>query len=144
MWDIYAHPLISEICDGYCMQADAPEFPFVTVTMLWRWSHLEYLLAPVVTISLAFFRLTAQLLGLWDGYVDEPPQLSNIVGEIRVNGTPVSFPWLTSPGQTVAPTQSSIAMPQQPVWTPRNEVPQHEAPIQWSDDQVSMEDDEYL
>jgi hypothetical protein len=30
------------------------------------------------------------------------------------------------------------------VWTPRNEVPQNEAPIQWSDDQVSMEDDEYL
>lgn len=144
MWDIYAHPLISETCDGYCMQADAPEFPFVTATMLWRWSHLEYLLAPIVTISVAFIRLTAQLLGLWDGYVDEPPQLSNIVGEIRVNGTPVSFPWLTSPGQTVAPTQSSASMPQQPVWTPRNEVPQNEAPIQWSDDQVSMEDDEYL
>ncbi|KAF3386292.1 hypothetical protein F1880_001040 [Penicillium rolfsii] len=144
MWDIYAHPLVSETCDGYCMQADAPEFPFVTVTMLWRWSHLEHLLAPIVTISVAFFRLVAQLLGLWDGYVDEPPQLSNIVGEIRVNGTPVSFPWLTSPGQMVAPTQSSTSMPQQPVWTPRSEFPHHEAPIRWSDDQVSMDDDEYL
>jgi hypothetical protein len=142
MWDLYAHPLISETCEGYCLQADAPEFPFVTVAMLWRWSHLEYLLAPIVTISVACFRLVAQLLGLWDGYVEEPPQLGNIVGEIRVNGTPVSFPWLTSPGQTVAPSQPSA--PQPPVWTPRNEVPRNEAPIQWADDQVSMDEDEYL
>ncbi|KAJ5439855.1 uncharacterized protein N7458_010853 [Penicillium daleae] len=142
MWDLYAHPLISETCEGYCLQADAPEFPFVTVTMLWRWSHLEYLLAPLVTISVACFRLVAQLLGLWDGYVEESPQLGNIVGEIRVNGTPVSFPWLTSPGQTVAPSQPSA--PQPPVWTPRNEVPRNEAPIQWADDQVSMDEDEYL
>ncbi|OOQ81995.1 hypothetical protein PEBR_40887 [Penicillium brasilianum] len=142
MWDLYAHPSISETCNGYCLQADAPEFPFVTVTMLWRWSHLGSLLAPIVTICVAFFRLTAQLLGISDGYVDEPPQLSNIVGEIRVNGTPVSFPWLTSPGQTVVPSQPSA--PQQPVWTPRNEVPQNEAPILWADDRVSMDEDEYL
>lgn len=142
MWDLYAHPSISETCDGYCLRADAPEFPFVAVTMLWRWSHLGSLLAPIVTICVAFFRLTAQLLGLWDGYVDEPPQLSNIVGEIRVNGTPISFPWLTSPSQTVVPSQPSAL--QQPVWTPRNEVPQNEAPIQWADDRVSMDEDEYL
>ena len=142
MWDRYAQPLIAETCEGYYMRADAPEFPFVTVTMLWRWSHLGSLLAPVGTIILAFYRLVAQLLGLWDGYVDEPPQLGNIIGEIRVNGTPVSFPWLTSPSQTVVPTRPST--PQQPVWTPHNAVPQHEVPIQWSDDQASMDDDEYL
>ncbi|KAJ5167966.1 uncharacterized protein N7482_003560 [Penicillium canariense] len=139
MWDQYSHPLISETCDGYCMQADAPNFPFVTVTMLWRWSHLGTVLAPIATIFVAFFRLVAQLLGLWDGYVDEPEQLVKIMGEIRVNGTPVSFPWLVPPAETITSPQSSPPPPQQPVWTPRNKAPSQEG-----EDQGSMDDDEYL
>ncbi|KAJ5493146.1 hypothetical protein N7539_001892 [Penicillium diatomitis] len=142
MWDRYSHPLIAETCEGYCLRPDAPDFPFVTVTMLWRWSHLQSLLTPTITISLAFCKLLAQLMGLWDGYVEEPPQLSNIVGEIRVNGTPVSFPWLTSPGQTVAPHPTSTTV--ESVWTPRNEAPVSQTPAPWLDDQVSMDEDEYL
>lgn len=140
MCEQYCHPMISETCDGYCLQPDAPVFPWVTVTMLWRWSHLSTILAPIITIGVAFFRLMAQLLGLWDGYVDEQPttQLENIIGEIRINGTPVSFPWLSPPPAKSA-VPSSPQQPQQSVWTPRNE-----APGRWEDDQASMDDDEYL
>ncbi|KAJ5584447.1 uncharacterized protein N7459_004247 [Penicillium hispanicum] len=139
MCEEYSHPIISETCGGYCLQPDAPHFPLVTVTMLWRWSHLSALLAPIITVCVAAFRLVAQLLGLWDGYVDEPARLGNIIGEIRINGTPASFPWLLSPSATNIAPPPPPPQQQPPVWTPRNEVP-----AKWEDDQGSMDDDEYL
>ncbi|KAJ5541290.1 hypothetical protein N7494_006366 [Penicillium frequentans] len=142
MIEQYSHPLMADTCDGYCLRPDAPEFPFVTVTMMWRWSHLSALLMPIFTIVLALFRLVAQLLGLWDGYVDEPARLGNLMGEIRINGTPVSFPWLSSPSaQGIPAPPPPPPPPQQPVWTP---TPQNGAPIKWEDDQPSIDDDEYL
>ncbi|EEA27443.1 hypothetical protein TMatcc_004267 [Talaromyces marneffei ATCC 18224] len=71
MCDIYCHPSIAEVCDGYCLQPDAPQFPFVLPTMFWRWSHLSSILTPIITLLVAFVRLIAQLFGLWDGYVDD-------------------------------------------------------------------------
>jgi hypothetical protein len=71
MCDYYCHPTVAEVCDGYCLRPDAPKFPFTVPTMLWRWSHLSVILSPIVTIVVAFVRLLAQLLGLWDGYVDD-------------------------------------------------------------------------
>lgn len=141
MTEMYSHPLISETCTGYCLRPDAPVFPLVTVTMLWRWSHLSTILAPVITIGIAIFRLVAQLLGLWDGYMDEPAGLGNLVGEIRINGTPVAFPWLTPPSTAKGfpPSSALPAPPPPPVWTPRNE-----APAEGEDDQASMDRDEYL
>lgn len=140
MCEKYCHPTISETCDGYCLQPDAPVFPWVTVTMLWRWSHLSTFLTPIITIVVALFRLLAQLLGLWDGYVDEgpPSQLANIMGEIRINGTPVAFPWLRTPPVNIAPPPQS-QQPAPPVWTPRKQPPGR-----WEEEQASMEDDEYL
>lgn len=144
--EAYSHPIFSDTCDGYCLQPDAPTFPYVTVTMLWRWSHLSTLLAPLITIGVAVFRLVAQLLGLWDGYVDEPSQLSlgKLMGEIRINGTSVSFPWLSPPqANNIAPALAPPSLPPQepqaPVWTPHNK-----APARWGEDQPSMDDDEYL
>lgn len=143
MCEAYSHPIFSDTCDGYCLQPDAPVFPYVTVTMLWRWSHLSTLLGPLITIGVAFFRLVAQLLGLWDGYVDEPQLgLGKLMGEIRINGTSVSFPWLSPPGaKNIAPAPPSIPPqePRAPVWTPHNE-----APARWEEDQPSMDDDEFL
>lgn len=142
MTEMYSHPIISDTCTGYCLRPDAPVFPFTTVTMLWRWSHLSTILAPIMTLGIALFRLVAQLLGLWDGYVDEPAGLTNLVGEIRINGTPVAFPWLTPPSRTQGFSPSSVLPPPpppRPEWTPR-----HGAPTQAGDDQASMEDDEYL
>ncbi|EED19906.1 conserved hypothetical protein [Talaromyces stipitatus ATCC 10500] len=77
MCDIYCHPTVAEVCDGYCLQPDAPQFPFVLPTMLWRWSHISSILTPIITILVAFLRLIAQLCGMWDGYVDDS-QLSDI------------------------------------------------------------------
>ncbi|KAJ5722622.1 hypothetical protein N7488_000657 [Penicillium malachiteum] len=139
MMELYSHPLISDTCEGYCLLPDAPEFPWVTTTMLWRWSRLSTVLLPVFTIIMALLRLFAQLLGLWDGYVDEPGQLGSLIGEIRINGTPVSFPWLSSP------TGEGIPPPQEPAWTPRSEPPPRvEMPVTWGDDLPSMDEDEYL
>ncbi|KAL1987905.1 hypothetical protein VTN96DRAFT_1889 [Rasamsonia emersonii] len=77
MCDYYCHPTVAEVCDGYCLRPDAPRFPFTIPTMLWRWSHLSVILSPLWTIVVALFRLLAQLLGLWDGYVDEIPALAD-------------------------------------------------------------------
>ena len=149
MWDQYSHPEISESCKGYCLQPDAPVYPWVTVTMLWRWSHLSVIITPIFAICVAFSRLVAQLMGLSDGYVDDAPELGNIVGEIRINGTPVAFPWLSAPtpeNTVPQPQQVQYAQPVQPVqpvWSARPPPPQ-----MWDNDRLSGEDamdnDEYL
>ncbi|OGE48104.1 hypothetical protein PENARI_c032G10249 [Penicillium arizonense] len=146
MCEQYSRPEITETCEGYCLRPDAPSFPFVTVTMLWRWSHLSTLLTPVFAICVFVFRLFTQLLGFSDGYVEETPQLTGLVGEIRINGTPVAFPWLSAPtAQAVVhePKQSiEHVRPMQPVqsvWPPRDAHPQR-----WEEDQASMDDDEVL
>lgn len=135
----YCQPIYTSNRGSYCLQTDAPEFPLVTLTMLWRWSHLSALIAPIATVSVALFRFVAQLLGLSDGFVNEPPQLGRLVGEIRINGTPVQFPWLASP--TAHTTAESIVpqQPQQTVWTAHRDKP-----VTWDEDQPSMDDDEYL
>lgn len=150
MWDRYSHPEISESCEGYCLQPDAPVYPWVTVTMLWRWSHLSTIFTPIFAICVAFSRLVAQLMGLSDGYVDDAPELGNIIGEIRINGTLVAFPWLSAPtAENIVPEPQQVhytqqpVQPVQPVWSARNPPPQ-----MWDNDQVSaeeaMDDDEYL
>jgi hypothetical protein len=147
MCEQYSRPDIAEKCEGYCLRPDAPSFPLVTVTMLWRWSHLSTLFTPVFAICVFVFRLFTQLLGISDGYVEETPQLANLVGEIRINGTPVAFPWLTAPtAQAVVhePKQSiehvRPVQPAQSVWPPRDAHPQQ----RWEEDQASMDDDEVL
>ncbi|KAJ5799513.1 uncharacterized protein N7518_001581 [Penicillium psychrosexuale] len=149
MWDRYSHPEISESCEGYCLQPDAPLYPWVTVTMLWRWSHLSTIFTPIFALCVAFSRLVAQLMGLSDGYVDDAPELGNIVGEIRINGTPVAFPWLSAPTpENIVPQPQQVYYTQQPVqtqpvWSVRDPPPQR-----WDNDQLLgediMDDDEYL
>lgn len=134
----FCQPIYTANRGSYCLQTDAPQFPLVTVTMLWRWSHISTLLAPIITLSVAVFRFVAQLLGMWDGFVDEPPQLGKLVGEVRINGTPVPFPWLASPSAHTT-TASIVPQPQPTVFTAHKE-----APVKWEDDQPSMDDDEYL
>ncbi|KAJ5135585.1 uncharacterized protein N7515_004863 [Penicillium bovifimosum] len=143
MWDRYSHPEISESCEGYCLQPDAPVFPWVTATMLWRWSHLSILVTPVWAIGLAFSRLVAQLVGLSDGYVDDATELGNIFGEIRINGTPVAFPWLSAPTAEI-----NVPRSQQPVYTQQAAQPQPVPPQMWATGQIStdeaMDSDEFL
>lgn len=112
-------------------------------TMFWRWSHLSSFLTPVITVLVAFFKLVAQLLGLWDGYVDEgPPRNLNLAGEIKIHGTRVA-------GIPVAATSSwhpgldsrSQHGHHQPAQPDMGAMP---SPVRWEDDQDSMDDDESL
>ncbi|PGH18039.1 hypothetical protein AJ79_00665 [Helicocarpus griseus UAMH5409] len=73
MCDYYCHPLYAATCERNCLNPNAPRYPLVIPTMLWRWSHLSVVLKPVWTILVAGFRFITQLLGLWDGFFDGPP-----------------------------------------------------------------------
>lgn len=139
MCDQYCHPTFATACNGNCLKPDAPQFPFVIPTMLWRWSHLSSFLTPIFTLALAFFKLTMQLLGLWDGYMDDgPPRTLDPAGEIRIHGTRVSgFPSATSTPVINSPPQ------QWPVQYGQSNNPGLGVPP-WEDDQSSMDDDELL
>lgn len=147
MCDYYCHPTYATVCNGNCLKPDAPEFPFVIPTMLWRWSHLSSFLAPAITVVVAFFRLIAQLLGLWDGYVDEgPPRALNLAGEIKIHGTRVA-------GVPVAATSSwnpvlggiNSQRPQRGHHQhPQPDMGAMPPPVRWENDQESMDDDELL
>ncbi|KAL5045654.1 hypothetical protein BDW71DRAFT_183649 [Aspergillus fruticulosus] len=88
MCDEFCHPLVAETCEGYCLEPDAPRYPFVIPTMLWRWLRLSDILAPCWAILVALSRIFSQLLGLSDGYVDdvEHPRI-NLSGKVWINGT---------------------------------------------------------
>lgn len=130
MCDYYCHPTYATVCNDNCLKPDAPEFPFVIPTMLWRWSHLSSLLAPAITIVVAFVKLVAQLLGLWDGYVDDAPGALNLAGEIKIHGSRVGVP---------------MATPSYPNQAPQGyrHDPNPIEPLPW-DDPDSMDDDEIL
>jgi hypothetical protein len=158
MTDQFSHPDIAETCEGYCLRPDAPVYPWVTVTMLWRWSHLSTILTPILAICVAFSRLVAQLFGFSDGYVDDPPELRDIIGEIRINGTPVAFPWLSSSTAANIEPHIPVSQPpqfqqpppvQQPPQPAKNLWPPPDAYIQRRDAGLqsmdeAMDDDEYL
>lgn len=68
--DIYCHPLYAHACRN-CIRPDAPRFPYVLPTMLWRWFGLRTVLAPLWVIVVAVARITMQICGLSDGYVED-------------------------------------------------------------------------
>lgn len=72
MCDYWCHPIEAMTCERNCLTPNPPRLPFVTPTMLWRWSHLSSVLDPIRTIFVAMFRFLGQLFGLWDGFVDQP------------------------------------------------------------------------
>lgn len=149
MCDYYCHPTYATICHDDCLNPDAPQFPFVIPIMLWRWSHLSTVLTPLFTLIIAFFRLVAQLLGLWDGYVDDDgsSRSLNLAGDVWIRGTRVGN------GVPVAATSSPTTPVYQP-WQASNpglgvgrgapRPPPPIPPVQWGDDQASMDDDELL
>ena len=131
MCDYYCHPTYAMACNDSCLKPDAPEFPFVIPTMLWRWSHLSSLLAPVITVVVAFVKLLAQLLGLWDGYVDDTPGALNLAGQIKIHGSPVGVPVATP------------SSPKQTQQEHRHHDPKPIPPLPW-EEADSMDDDEIL
>ncbi|PWY84521.1 hypothetical protein BO94DRAFT_536077 [Aspergillus sclerotioniger CBS 115572] len=150
MCDFYCHPSISDTCQGNCLLPDAPCFPYAIPTMLWRWLHLSSIFGPLWTVTIALVRLLAQVLGFWDGYVEEAPRPVNLTGEVRIHGQVTNFPTASatsrgffSPprlwsekGQTVV----SEAVPELKVEV--EDIPVRAA-SSWEDDS-SMDDDEFI
>ncbi|KAF3483796.1 uncharacterized protein GIQ15_03120 [Arthroderma uncinatum] len=95
MCDYYCHPLYAVKCERNCLNPNAPRYPFVIPTMLWRWSHLSTVLSPIWTIFVALFRFMAQLFGFWDGFVDGP---SSIYDQHPYYQPPVSTVYQQSAG----------------------------------------------
>ncbi|KAL1875529.1 hypothetical protein Plec18167_005465 [Paecilomyces lecythidis] len=148
MCSYYSHPFVAEKCDRNCLSPDAPRFPFVLPTMLWRWSHLSTVLTPVLTIFLAFLRFIAQLFGFWDGYLDDSPSSVQPWGLNRfgfrcAQGPPLrDIPVIIKSvpdGQRTQGTGAAAGLPSQvQLNTNRNPV-QH-----WDSDGLSMDNDEDL
>ncbi|RHZ63125.1 hypothetical protein CDV55_106825 [Aspergillus turcosus] len=150
MCDYYCHPTVAPVCEGNCLRRDAPQFPFVLPTMLWRWTHLSSALAPVATLGIAFIRLLAQLLGLWDGYVDMPPRTLDLSGEVRIYGTRITHsPVIATatpgffarqwPAKELRHTPEAVYTPEA---VPESRLEEELPRDVWDDD--SMDDDELL
>ncbi|KAL2860623.1 hypothetical protein BJX68DRAFT_225769 [Aspergillus pseudodeflectus] len=146
MCDYYCHPFVSPNCAGNCLDPDAPRFPFVIPTLMWRWFHLSDILIPLWTLLVAFFRFFTQLLGFSDGYVDDEPPSLNLSSKLWIGGTRIE-------SATAAATSSSGGfIPPLSQWTWRQEthVPDSVPEIDlggvpddpWAD--VSMDEDEFL
>ncbi|OGM42165.1 hypothetical protein ABOM_009151 [Aspergillus bombycis] len=150
MCDYYCHPFVAEACEGNCLLPDAPRFPFVIPTMLWRWLHLSAIWTPLWAVMVAFFRLTTQLLGISDGYVDDTPHRAlNLSGEIRIRGTRVEgFPaFATSKYDFSAPKKQQQVPTQKPtpIAVPELDLGsdvRQEGKANLDDD--SMDDDEFI
>jgi len=72
--EIYSHPRYAE---RYTWPSQRePEFPFVTPTMLWRWSHLQSLhpsiVQPLQRFLVGIIRMVGMWFGVTDGFTDGP------------------------------------------------------------------------
>lgn len=73
MCEVYCHPFyLPAGVSNFVVDPNAPRMPWVIPTMLWRWSHLSAILAPIWAVFVACFRLVGQLFGFSDGFVDTP------------------------------------------------------------------------
>ncbi|KAJ9659246.1 hypothetical protein H2198_003250 [Neophaeococcomyces mojaviensis] len=72
--EIYSHPQYAAKYTWPLLRE--PEFPFVLPTMLYRWSHLNFLwpsmVQPVYRFIVGLFRMIGIWLGVTDGFVDGP------------------------------------------------------------------------
>lgn len=154
MCDYYCHPFVAETCDRNCLTPDAPRFPFVLPTMLWRWSHLSTILTPVLTILIACFRLIAQLLGFWDGYWDEsvssslqPWSFNRFgFGHTGIQGRSLrDIPVVTKVAPDGQRVQSTRAANSPPIWQGQAQInTNRNPPSEWDNVGLSMDNDEDL
>lgn len=63
MCDIYCHPLYAWTMEGYGVDINSPQPPFVLEQMLWRWLSLEGVLRPLYVLLRALVRFAAQVVG---------------------------------------------------------------------------------
>ena len=144
MCDIYCHPLVAETCTGNCLMPDAPEFPYVIPTMLWRWLHIDKILAPILTIVMIIVRWIMLFTGLSDGLVDDEPA--------AFNPTPQSFvnKMADVPVPDISVT-ASMTVPSEESWPGYDATssgwasgPRQFEHLKYDDELISMDDDEYV
>ena len=63
MCDIYCHPRYAWTMEGYGVDINSPEPPFVLEQMLWRWMSLGAIVRPLYVLLRAIIRLGAQTVG---------------------------------------------------------------------------------
>lgn len=68
MCDIYCHPRYAYSYEGYGIDINAPEPPFVLEKMLWRWLSIETVARPIYVLLRALVRLAAEILGWIVGF----------------------------------------------------------------------------
>ena len=63
MCDIYCHPLYAVSYEGYGIDINAPEPPWVLEQMLWRWLSIGTIARPIYVLLRALIRLAADVVG---------------------------------------------------------------------------------
>ncbi|KAL2867104.1 uncharacterized protein BJX67DRAFT_353974 [Aspergillus lucknowensis] len=147
MCDYYCHPFVSPSCEGNCLNLDAPRFPLVIPTMISRWFHLSDILIPLWTVLVALARFFGQVLGFWDGFVDDERPALNLTGKLLVEGDQME-----NFAATATPTAGGFIPPlSQWMWKQETHTPQPVPELDlgadldgdlWDD--ISMDEDEFL
>lgn len=68
MCDLYCHPLFAYTMEGYGVDINSPEPPFVLEQMLWRWLSLGAVVRPLYVLLRALVRFGAQVVGYLVGF----------------------------------------------------------------------------
>ena len=68
MCDIYCHPRFAYTMEGYGVDINSPEPPFVLEQMLWRWLSPGIIIRPLYVLLRASVRFSAQIVGYMAGF----------------------------------------------------------------------------
>lgn len=68
MCDLYCHPLFAYTMEGYGVDINSPEPPFVLEKMLWRWLSVGAVVRPLYVLLRAVVRFGAQVVGYLVGF----------------------------------------------------------------------------
>ena len=88
MCDIYCHPLYAVSYEGYGIDINAPEPPWVLEKMLWRWLSIGTIARPIYVLLRALVRLAAEVVGWVVGF-SSASKATNAV-PVQMDRQPVS------------------------------------------------------
>ena len=89
MCDIYCHPLYAVSYEGYGIDINAPEPPWVLEKMLWRWLSIGTIARPMYVLLRALVRLAAEVVGWVVGFSSASKELKD--GPGSMDRQPVSI-----------------------------------------------------
>ena len=88
MCDIYCHPLYAVSYEGYGIDINAPEPPWVLEKMLWRWLSIGTIARPIYVLLRALVRLAAEVVGWVVGFSSASKGAN--AGLVQMDRQPVS------------------------------------------------------